>query len=36
LVTVACVFLFHGERQDWWQTLGLVGSSAAVALVVAG
>tara|TARA_B100001167_G_scaffold2348_1_gene1358 strand:+ start:353 stop:463 length:111 start_codon:yes stop_codon:yes gene_type:complete len=36
LVTVACAFLFHGERQDWWQTFGLVGYSAAVVLVVTG
>lgn len=35
-VTVFLAFCFRGERLRWWQTIGLFGSSAAVALVIAG
>ena len=35
-VTVFLAFCFRGERLRWWQTIGLCGSSIAVALVIAG
>ena len=35
-VTVFLAFCFRGERLRWWQTIGLFGSSAAVALVIVG